>query len=597
MDILDIILAKKLTPQGQIETYAATAQQAVVNANQAVAAIESAASDIESAQAAATALLEDAQDALETVQQAQLTLPESYSTTGQNTDGYMTQKAVTDALAEKADTTTLNNYATTVYVNQQIASIPAGSGSGGNTNLGANNAGKIVIVGQDGYIIPGTTSEETLIEALIRSGAYNAEGTLGLSIDYQNKNFERTQDAVNLNAGADFNIYSMYGGRMRCNVADDGTINAFYGDPTYTEDGSNGQVMVYQPKFYYQRLFLEEEKTARGTIVRRESLLLSPIMRNGFKLHPLFINSSNEELDYVLLSAYEGNIFDTSENTYITDDGNFNSGEDKLSSIAGVKPVSGIGKNITFNALKAVASNRGVGWQVTDMKFESALQMLMTVEYGTMNGQYGLGKGIVNITDSVSKGGAITGSTSNLGNTSGVANFTIFDNNGNRMTKTDEDTCAISYRGMENPWGNLWRIIGDCTIKGDSNSLGGIPYLNGTISLDFKLPSGVSNWISNMGYENKNYDWIYLPIECSSGANSALPVGDMLWTASNLNGERLLAFGGYFKVGDNGGLFSYNTEASTGANINYSNARLMFIPTKNEIYNSNITKWQQKYGG
>jgi hypothetical protein len=32
----------------------------------------------------------------------------------------------------------------------------------------------------------------------------------------------------------------MYGGRMRCNVADDGTINAFYGDPTYADDGSNG---------------------------------------------------------------------------------------------------------------------------------------------------------------------------------------------------------------------------------------------------------------------------------------------------------------------------------------------------------------------
>jgi hypothetical protein len=43
----------------------------------------------------------------------------------------------------------------------------------------------------------------------------------------------------------------MYGGRMRCNVTDDGTITAFYGDSNYADDGSNGQVMVYQPKFYY----------------------------------------------------------------------------------------------------------------------------------------------------------------------------------------------------------------------------------------------------------------------------------------------------------------------------------------------------------
>jgi len=30
-------------------------------------------------------------------------MPEVYTTTGQNTDGYMTQKAVTDALENKAD--------------------------------------------------------------------------------------------------------------------------------------------------------------------------------------------------------------------------------------------------------------------------------------------------------------------------------------------------------------------------------------------------------------------------------------------------------------------------------------------------------------
>jgi hypothetical protein len=40
--------------------------------------------------------------------------------------------------------------------------------------------------------------------------------------------------------GTDFNKYSMYGGRMRCNVADNGTITAFYGDNNYKEDGSNG---------------------------------------------------------------------------------------------------------------------------------------------------------------------------------------------------------------------------------------------------------------------------------------------------------------------------------------------------------------------
>jgi len=32
----------------------------------------------------------------------------------------------------------------------------------------------------------------------------------------------------------------MYGGRKVCNVADDGTILAWYGDSNFKEDGSNG---------------------------------------------------------------------------------------------------------------------------------------------------------------------------------------------------------------------------------------------------------------------------------------------------------------------------------------------------------------------
>jgi hypothetical protein len=75
---------------------------------------------------------------------------------------------------------------------------------------------------------------------LIKSDSYIAEGVVGLTADFENKSFERIQEASGKTLGSDFNSYSMYGGRMRCNVADDGTINAFYGDNNYTEDGSNG---------------------------------------------------------------------------------------------------------------------------------------------------------------------------------------------------------------------------------------------------------------------------------------------------------------------------------------------------------------------
>lgn len=114
-----------------------------------------------------------------------------YKSTGDNEDGSMTQKAITAALAQKADTSTV---ATKAYVDTAIARIPSGGGSssGGVSNLGAQNAGKIVIVGSDGNIKAGDATQEAIIKALVKSGTYSADGTLGLLIDYENKSFERT---------------------------------------------------------------------------------------------------------------------------------------------------------------------------------------------------------------------------------------------------------------------------------------------------------------------------------------------------------------------------------------------------------------------
>jgi len=157
----------------------------------------------------------------------------------------MTQKAITDALGTKADTSTT---ATKTYVDEKIAAIPAG-GSGSSTNiiinLSSDNAGHLVAIDEDGKLIASDATEEAIIEALLRSGTYEAINAVGLDIDYLNRAFTRTQGAMGKSMGSDFNSYIMYGGRARCTVGDDGYINSFYGDPNYAEDGSNGQVMVY----------------------------------------------------------------------------------------------------------------------------------------------------------------------------------------------------------------------------------------------------------------------------------------------------------------------------------------------------------------
>ena len=636
MDIIDIMLARAMTPQGQTDTYVAKANAAAAKANKA-------AEDATAAAETLTSAAEDlatAQELLETLQQVEIntldtedidteikkmtvnantidgtgvktvqmitTYPDNtlntqnltklYKATGANEDGTMTQKAITEALGTKADASalankmdsfTLSDYATKSYVNSAILNITASEGNTATTvSYGIDKAGHIVVVDNNGTSVAGEITEDMIIEALIKSGAYNAEGVIGLEIDYENKTFMRLQEAYGKSAGSDFNSYAMYGGRMRCNVSSNGTITAFYGDNNYADDGSNGNVMVYQPKFYYERIPMKIEAGTNGTIIRKETLLLSATARAGFKIHPLFLDANGNELDYVLLSAYEGSL----ENN-------------KLYSVAGKKPIS----NITRDDAEDYARSAGTGeWHITNMEFESAMQMLEMVEFGTMNGQSALEKGVSNIT-SVSNYNcsSITGSTASLGNASGHATSTVNEINGTQTTYSENGKRAISYRGVENPWGNIWRMIGGAKVIGSNENNGGLPYLCATTHyfneeiynpIGYKLPSSYG-WISAMGYSNKDNDWIYVPIECSN-ASSALPVGDNIWTSPSLNGETIMVAGGSWSFEEGVGPFSYGCDQAPANSAQKSyGARIMYKPTKNSTYTANIAAWTAKMEG
>jgi hypothetical protein len=112
--------------------------------------------------------------------------------------------------------------------------------------------------------------------------------------------------------------------------------------------------------------------------------MISPSPKDEFKIHPIFISSEGEILDYVLFSAYEGSIYRTSSGQYDGDNSNMNFNQDKLSSVGFIKPVGG--GMPTPRTAEKLANNRGNGWHITNLFFESALQMLGLIEYGTLNG-------------------------------------------------------------------------------------------------------------------------------------------------------------------------------------------------------------------
>lgn len=426
-------------------------------------------------------------------------------------------------------------------------------------------------------------------------GMIETEDVLGITMDYKNKTCTRIAGAKNLTAGADFDKFSMYGGRKRCNVSDGGTINAYYGDEGYTEDGSNGQVMVYQPKFYYLVCPLEydRQETGYGYHLRKANYYVSETQRAGFKLHPAFYDKNGNEVDYILMSAYEGCIYDTSANAYLKNDEQvMDASKDKFSSIAGARPATGVSQNLTRPNIEQMAKNRGEGWHSLGIKTASMEQLLMIVEMGMMNLQTAIGQSVVNLpwttgSDTTSSYAGATGSTASLGNGTGRATETTTYEGGVATNNTADGKTSICYRGVENFWGNIWKFAYGVNIWGNGKMAGGMPY----ICSDFNYDEGkntdnyegagftvtkANGYISAMGYSTK-YDWLFMASECLG--NSSLPVGDYTYITENLNGYRIARLGGSWVNGSYAGGFCWALDNGVGIRYRNIGGRLVYVPT------------------
>lgn len=425
-------------------------------------------------------------------------------------------------------------------------------------------------------------------------GMIETEDVLGITMDYKNKTCTRIAGAKNLTAGADFDKFSMYGGRKRCNVSDGGTINAYYGDEGYTEDGSNGQVMVYQPKFYYLVCPLEydRQETGYGYHLRKANYYISETQRAGFKLHPAFYDKNGNEVDYILMSAYEGCIYDTSANAYLKNDEQvMDASKDKFSSIAGARPATGVSQDLTRPNIEQMAKNRGEGWHSLGIKTASMEQLLMIVEMGMMNLQTAIGQGVVNLpwttgSDTTSSYAGATGSTASLGNGTGRATKTTTYEGGKATEYTVDGKTSICYRGVENFLGNIWKFAYGINFYCEV----GKPFL-GYVCKDFNyaeskktdnyenigfaLPSE-NGYVSAMGYSTK-YDWLFLPSEVKG--NSSLPVGDYYYQNNTWDGYRIARLGGRWDDGSVAGGFYWALDGGVGGRDRGIGGRLVYVPT------------------
>lgn len=483
------------------------------------------------------------------------------------TTAAITTKSQLAAATEDANTTQDNLEAVTSDAVQVVTSAATAK-----SQLEAATENATTASGNLSAAIGNVDYVATCIEDIKSYLGYIDKDIAGLQVDYKNGTFKRLAGAYGKSMGKDFNAFPMYGNRKRCNVENDGTIIAYYGDEEYLDD-DNPQVMVYQPAFWYKVVPLEYEKIENGIgyHLRKANYYVSSRPKLGFKRHPAFYDEQGNPIDYILFSAYEGSMLDVSRShsemgdhgMFVNDSTDSTTIEyedgDLLCSTGGQKPISGLrGESIgTRQNLETMAHNRGAGWHLSTIKAECANLLLMIIEMGTMNSQEAIGTGIGAISHNRSYNCAsLTGSTANLGNNTGRAEQTTNEIGGTEVVYTDEDKVAVTYRGIENPWGNIIKYVNGINIWGNGTMNGGQPYIaddfnfNENTHINNYKPAGftlanTNGYISAMGWggdENSDYDWLLLPSEC--GGDSALPVGDYCYHKPNLDGYKAVALGG-----------------------------------------------------
>lgn len=415
---------------------------------------------------------------------------------------------------------------------------------------------------------------ETSLNDLQAYVGYAEKGVLGLEADFENNKFTRIGDAVGRTPGASFDGFNMYGGRRRVNLADDGTVNAVFGDGGYTEDGSNGQVMVEQPVFYYKVVPLKTQPVAdgHGQNLMKARYYVSDQPRAGFKVHPAFKDHNGETRQKVYVSAYESTIFDTSEGVYLKlDEQVADFASDKLSSIANAKPASGVTQSLTRENARKLANNRGQGWHQQTLATTSMSQLLFIIEYASFNSQEKLGSGRTGVTDD-----GATSQTSNTGATQTL---------GNKSGSVDVDGYAIpTYRGEENLWGNIFSIVDGFTLEGKGKHNGWYAlgdYRENGIDGSYK-PFGftiakANGYVKYFGY-SEDADFAFIPGETNGGANSALPVGDYLYQNNAYDGFLVARLGGSWGSGAIAGLFDWLLYNGFSIRHRDIGARLVYAP-------------------
>lgn len=350
----------------------------------------------------------------------------------------------------------------------------------------------------------------------------------------------------------------------------------------------DGSIMTEIPEHWY-KLY------TNGTKFR---MMLSEIPLPGYNHIDKFYISTYE----ACISRSEGKLW--SENLYAYSDGNSSlnnlRGGDNTSDWDGTyrsllkRPVT----NLTRDQFRQAARKRGSGWEMYTYGAHKTLFWLFAVEYATLNSQKpfnaqkdangfsqgGLGEGASQMTDWINFNNANPlipcGYTNEFGNGSGEKAYVVKNASGG----THATLMANRYRGIENPFGHIWKHTDGANIQvttGDS----GLSILWTTSD-----PSNFSD-TSYTGYDKKGNvcringhvkkmllgeDGDIVATEI--GGSSSTYWCDYYYTYTSANRMQAVLVGGGADNGSNTGLAGVATKDTPSGAYRHFGSRLCFFP-------------------
>lgn len=205
--------------------------------------------------------------------------------------------------------------------------------------------------------------------------------------------------------------------------------------------GADGQVMVQIPKFYMRQEYFNNKI--------RWAISLQKLA--GFQLHPAFFKDG-VEVDYRYYSAFEGSMFDASAGTMtakILIHTNLYATGDKFCSVAGQWPKT----TETWEEYDSGSEARGAGWRNIDFALNSAVQLLYLIEYASFQSQAMIGAGRTNLSGGSFIADSYIGQTGNSIKNGNNTSSVQVGGTGGYLTD------YMSYRGIENLYGNVYKIL------------------------------------------------------------------------------------------------------------------------------------------